>query len=177
MDEQGVHVDLTKIQVIHDWSTSKKMTELRSLLGRANFYHWFVLGFSHISWALSQVTKGGVNAKFVWSVAQQKAFKDLKSRLCLTLVLILPNPQKTFEIETNASDYAISVVLTQHGHPIAYHNETLTDIVRRYPTYDKDMYFIVQECRQWKHYIMGKETIIHTNHKPLQHADTRKVIE
>jgi hypothetical protein len=59
MDEQGVHVDPTKIQVIHDWSTPKTMTELHSFLGLTNFYQWFVLGFSHIAWALSQVTKGG----------------------------------------------------------------------------------------------------------------------
>ena len=30
------------------------------------------------------------------------------------------------------------------------------------------MYSIVQAYRQWKHYILGKETIIHTDHQPLQ---------
>jgi hypothetical protein len=93
MDEQGVHVDPTKIQVICDWSAPKTMTELCSFLGLANFYRWFVLGFSHIAWALSQVTKGGMKAKFVWSVPQQKAFEDLKSCLCSTPVLILPDLQ------------------------------------------------------------------------------------
>jgi hypothetical protein len=29
------------------------------------------------------------------------------------------------------------------------------------------MYSIVQACRQWKHYILGKETVIHTDHRPL----------
>jgi hypothetical protein len=64
-------------------------------------------------------------------------------------------------------------VLTQHGHPVAYHSETLSDTVRKYPTYDKEMYSIVQSCRQWKHYIMGKEMIIHTDHKPLQFIQTQ----
>jgi hypothetical protein len=35
------------------------------------------------------------------------------------------------------------------------------------------MYSIVQACRQWKHYILGKETIIHTDHKPLQFIQTQ----
>jgi hypothetical protein len=52
VDEQGVHVDPTKIQVIHDWAGLKTMTELRSFLGLANFYQRFVLGFSHITWDL-----------------------------------------------------------------------------------------------------------------------------
>jgi hypothetical protein len=59
VDEHGVHVDLAKIQVIHDLPTPTTLTELRSFLGLANFYRWFMLGFSHIAWALSQVTKGG----------------------------------------------------------------------------------------------------------------------
>jgi hypothetical protein len=38
VDEQGVHVDPTKIQVIRDWLAPKTMTELHSFLGLANFY-------------------------------------------------------------------------------------------------------------------------------------------
>jgi hypothetical protein len=114
------------------------------------------------------VTKGGEKANFVWSMPQQKAFEDLKSRLSSTLVFILPNLQQPFEIETYASDYAIGAILTQHGHLVAYYNETLSDTVHIYPTYDKDMYSIVQACPRWKNCILGKETIIHINHMPLQ---------
>jgi hypothetical protein len=85
----------------------------------------------------------------------------------------LPDLQQPFKIETDASDYVVGTVLTQHGHPVAYHSETLSDTVRKYPTYDKEMYSIVQACRQWKHYILGKETIIHTDHKPLQFIQTQ----
>jgi hypothetical protein len=61
---------------------------------------------------------------------------------------------------------------------VAYHSETLSDIVRKYPTYEKEMYSIVQACQQWKHYILGKETIIHTDHRPCAvHTDTREVAE
>jgi hypothetical protein len=157
-------VDPTNIQVIRDWPAPTTLTELRSFLVLANFYHRFVLGFSHITCPLSQVTKGGAKEKFFWSESQQKAFKELKHCLCFAPVLTLPDLQQPFEIKTDASDYAIGEVLTQHGNPVAYHSETLSDTVRKYPTYDKEMYSIVQACRQWKHYILGKETIIHTYH-------------
>jgi hypothetical protein len=71
VDEHGVHVDPAKIQVIRDWPAPTTLTELWSFLGLANFYRRFVLGFSHIAWALSQVTKGGGRAKFVWGKEQQ----------------------------------------------------------------------------------------------------------
>jgi hypothetical protein len=173
MNEQGVHVDSAKIQVIRNWSTPRTITELRSFLGLANFYRRFMLGFSNIAWALSNVTKGGDKAKFFWSPTQQQTFEELKQRLCSTPILTLPDLQQPFEIGTDASDYVVGTVLTQHGHPVAYHSETLSDTVRKYPTYDKEMYSIVQACRQWKHYILGKETIIHTDHKPLQFVQTQ----
>eukprot|EP00253_Pinus_taeda_P026499 PITA_26499 len=89
----GVHVDLPKIQVIQDWPSPTTMTELHNFLDLANFYRRFVLGFSHITWPLSQVTKGGAKAKFFWSASQQKAFIELKDRLCTTPVLALPDLQ------------------------------------------------------------------------------------
>jgi len=50
----------------NNFTTSTKMRFfwLRIFLGLANFYRKFVLGFSHITWPLSQVTKGGAKEKF-----------------------------------------------------------------------------------------------------------------
>jgi hypothetical protein len=56
---------------------------------------------------------------------------------------MLPDLQKPFKIEIDVFDYVIDVVLTQQGHLVAYHNEMLSNVVRRYPTYEKDMYSIV----------------------------------
>ena len=72
----------------------------------------------------------------------------------------------------DASKYALGAVLMQHGHLAAYHSENFSDIVRRYPTYDKELYAIVQACKQCKHYILRKETIIHTDHKHLKFLQT-----
>ena len=67
----------------------------------------------------------------------------MKHRLFFALVLTLPDLQQPFEIETDASEYDIGVVLTQQGHPMAYHSDTFSDTVRKYPTYDKEMYSIM----------------------------------
>ena len=64
IDEWGVHSDLAKIQVIQDWPSPITLTELCSFLALSNFYCRFVLGFSHITWLLSEVTKGGAKEKF-----------------------------------------------------------------------------------------------------------------
>ena len=64
MDNNGVHVDTTKIQEICDKRTVTTLIELRNFLFLSKFYRSFVLGFSHISWSLSQVTKCGSKSKF-----------------------------------------------------------------------------------------------------------------
>jgi hypothetical protein len=174
VDEHGVHVDPAKIQVIHDWPAPTTLTELQSFLGLANFYRRFMLGFSHIAWALSQVTRGGGKENFMWGQSQQKAFDDLKQHLCSALVLSLPDLQQPFEIETDASDYVVGTVLTQHGHLMAYHSETLSDTIHKYPTYNKEMYSIVQACHQWRHYILGRRqssTLIISLYSSCRHKE------
>jgi hypothetical protein len=102
-----------------------------------------MLGFSDIAWVLSQVTGAGGKETFVWVMSPKKYFYDLKKCLCSSPVLSLPYLHHPFEIETYASDYVVGIVLTQHSHPVAYHSETLSNFVRKYATYDKEMYSIM----------------------------------
>ena len=97
----------------------------------------------------------------------------MKHRLYCAPVLMLPDLQQPFDIEIDASDYAIGAILTQQGNLVAYHNEKLSDTIHKYPTYEKEMYSIVQACRQWNHYIFGKQMIIHIDHRPLQFIQTQ----
>jgi hypothetical protein len=97
-----------------------------------------MLGFSHIAWALKQVTRGGGKEIFVWGMSQQQYFDDLKKHLCSSPILSLLDLKHPFEIEADASHYDVGSLLTQHGHLVAYHSETLLDVVRKYPTYEKN---------------------------------------
>jgi hypothetical protein len=107
VNEYGVHVDLVEIQVILDCLAPITLIELQSFLGLENFYRRFMLGFSHIAWALGQVTKGGGKENFAWGKEQHQEFDDLKHHLCSTPVLSLPDLQKQFKIETNSSNYVL----------------------------------------------------------------------
>ena len=89
IDEKGVHMESTKIQVVWYWKSSNTLTDLHRFLGLANFYWRFVLGFSHITWPLNQITMGRVKEKVSWSESQQKVFIELKHRICIVHVLTL----------------------------------------------------------------------------------------
>ena len=67
----------------------------------------------------------------------------------------------------------MGAVLLQHGKPVAFHYETFNCVVVNYPTYDKEFHALVQSVKKWKHYLMGKETIFHTDHQPLQYLQSQ----
>jgi len=67
-------------------------------------------------------------------------------------------------VEIDASGYVMEVVLMQGGRSVCYHSEVFHGAVLNYPTYNKDLYAMVQVVKKWKHYLMGKDKVIHTDH-------------
>ena len=60
----------------------------------------------------------------------------------------------------------------QYGKPTCFHLETFNGAMINYPTYDKELYELVQSVKKWKQYLMGKDAIIHTDHQPLQYLQS-----
>jgi hypothetical protein len=110
-----------------------------------------------------------VKNTFQWEGKQQKSFNTLKGKISTALVLAPSNLQHPFEIEIDVSGYAMAVVLMQYRKPICYHFENFNQVVVNYPTYDKELYALVQSVKKWKHYLLWKETIIHIDHQPLRY--------
>ncbi|GJX52913.1 RNA-directed DNA polymerase, partial [Tanacetum coccineum] len=103
----------------------------------------------------------------------QLAFEELKKQLSSTLVLALSYFDEVFEVECDASGVGIRVVLSQLGRPIAYFSEKLNDAKRRYTTYDKEFYAIIRALDHWKHYLISKEFILHSDYEALKHKSGR----
>eukprot|EP00253_Pinus_taeda_P008944 PITA_08944 len=143
--------------------------DLRS--GYHQYWRRFIANFFIISSPLHALTS--VKKAFHWGGKQQKSFDTLKEKISTTPMLALPDLQQPFEIETDASGYAMGVVLMQQRKHGCYHLETFSQAVVNYPTHDKELYALVQSVKKWKHYLIGKETIIHTDHHPLQYLQSQ----
>jgi hypothetical protein len=77
-----------------------------------------VWDFSTIAAPLHELTKNGVS--FHWGPSQQQAFDALKSKLTQAPLLQLPDFDRTFELECDASGIGIGGVLIQGGKPVAF---------------------------------------------------------
>ena len=80
---------------------------------------------------------------FKWCSEQDHALIEIKERLCGTPLLALPDFSTTFEIECDASGIGIGAVLMQEKWPIAYFSEKLNGAALNYPTYDKELYALM----------------------------------
>jgi hypothetical protein len=168
-------IDPSKINVIVNWPEPKSVIEVQSFLGAVQYWRRFISNFSFIVAPLHGLTS--VKNTFQWEGKQQKDFDTLKENISIALVLALLNLQQPFEIETHASGYAMGAVLMQYRRPICYHSGTFNQVVVNYPTYDKELCALVQSVKKWKHYLLGKETIIHTNHQPLQYLQGQSKLQ
>jgi len=106
-----------------------------------------VPNFITIAAPLNELVKKVVVYK--WGKDQEKAYETLKQKLINPPLLALPNLSKTFEIECDASNVGIGVVLLQEGHPIAYFSEKLKGSHINYSTYDKKLYALVRTLQTW----------------------------
>ncbi|XP_052483283.1 uncharacterized protein LOC128037043 [Gossypium raimondii] len=98
---QGVEVDHEKIKAIQNGHESTSITRNRSFHGLASFYRRFVPNFSSITAPLTGIIKK--NSSFLWGKEQEDAFLKIKDCLTKAPVLALPDFDKTFEIECDAS--------------------------------------------------------------------------
>ncbi|KAK1651489.1 hypothetical protein QYE76_069294, partial [Lolium multiflorum] len=174
VSKHGVEVDVSKIEAIQNWPTPMNVSQVRSFHGLAGFYRRFVPNFSTIAAPLNDLTKKGV--VFEWGAAQDHAFDELKRLLTSAPLLALPDFNKQFEIECDASGIGIGGVLMQEGRPIAYFSEKLSGAKLNYPIYDKELYALIRVLEVWQHYLWPKEFIIHSDHEALKYLKAQSTL-
>ncbi len=81
-----------------------------------------------------------------------------------------------FELEVDASGYAVGAVLLQRKedskkHPIGYYSATLNKAQRNYDIYDLKLLAIVMALRNWRPLLVGSphKIIIYSDHLNLQY--------
>jgi hypothetical protein len=146
-------MDLEKVKAIKEWSSPKSMFEVRSFHGLESFYRKFIRDFSGICAPMMDTVKKKQKS-FKWTEEAERRFNIPKEKIIERPILVLPNFEKTFQVRCDASGVAIGAILSQDNRHVSYFSEKLNETKRKYSTYDKEFYAMIQTLKKWRHYLV-----------------------
>lgn len=171
---QGISMDEKKVEAVNKWPKPTKVKEVQAFLGLANFYRRFVKDFSSIVKPLTTLTKK--DHPWTWGNKEQLAFDTLKQKMSEKPVLIHPDPEKPYFLETDASGVAMGAVLSQRDkdgrlHPVAFMSKGFTGAEINYDTHDKELLAILKAFEEWRiHLEDTKDPVtVLTDHRNLEY--------
>ncbi|XP_017644158.1 uncharacterized protein LOC108484769 [Gossypium arboreum] len=143
-------MDKTKFECISSWLVPRLVKELRSFLGLSGYYLRFIRDYGTLARPLTELLK---KDGWGWSEQETVAFQALKEALSAASVLVLPNFQLEFTVDTNASGFGIGAVLQQQGRPVAFFSKALGVRHQALSIYEKEMLVVLLAVRKWHTYL------------------------
>ncbi|KAL2491474.1 RT RNaseH 2 domain-containing protein [Abeliophyllum distichum] len=99
------------------------------------------------------IEKGSGKVKTINLIAQP-IVEVAKSVLIKIRFWPLLDMDKAFEVQTDASDFALGRVIMQKSHPMAYKSRKLNNAERRYSVHEKKLLAVVHCLIVWRHIYM-----------------------
>lgn len=168
--EQGViSVNPENIKAVHDWKVPTTVRGLQAFLGFINYHRAHLPKLAEIAVPLYQLTRK--NTEFIWSPTHEEAFQTLKTAMVTPPILVLPNSTDPFILDTDASAFAVSGVLSQVQDKVekvvAYASASLTPPQRRYCTTRRELLAVLVFIRHFRHHLLHKQFLVRTDHSSL----------
>jgi len=171
ISKKGIEVDKAKLDVIDKLPPPVNVKGIHSFLDHAGFYRLFIKDFSKIAKPVSNLlNKEDV---FVFDDECLDAFNTLKAKSVSAPVITSPDWGHEFELMSDASDYAVGVVLGQRKgrvfHTIYYASKVLNDVQINYATTEKELVAIVFALEKFRSYLIGSRIVMYTDHAAIKY--------
>lgn len=175
----GLEIDHEKVVAITDFPAPKNRKQLKSFLGCINYYNKFLDQFSQTVQPLLRLTSKKV--PFKWTDKEEQIFKEIKQLFLNANVLKHPDPNKTYYLQTDASDIAIGGHLYQYDEQgkkaaIIFISRALKPAERHYTTTEKELISVVHCLQKVRYIILGSKLVIQTDNQAITFLKTCKLI-
>ncbi len=169
VDVYKVRMDDAKIKTIIKWPIFRNFRDIQIFLGFANFYRRFILRFSRVVKPLTDLLIGMVRGRktgpFSWLDEAEEVFRLLKELFTSAPILRMFNPELRIRIETDTSEFALRVVISQLfpdlrtgreiWYSITFWSRKMTNAKHNYETHDEKLLAVVATFKEWRHYTEG----------------------
>ncbi len=173
-----IRPQLDKVETIRRYRPPTTKKQVRSFLGLLGWYRRFIPNFSARASVLTDLTRATVPNKVVWTEQCERAFQDLREAVCGDSVLLSPDFQKPFILQTDASGVGLGAVLLQdvngNRRPVAFLSRKLFPRETRYSTVEKECLAIKWATDSFRYYLLGRPFVLETDHRALQWLDRMK---
>ena len=168
VSEKGIEIDPAKTSCVKNWPVPNNHETLRQFLGFASYYRKFIQNFAEIAAPLHALTEK--TKSWQWTEQCEAAFSSLKGKLLLPPILSFPQFDRTFVVDTDASQEGIGAVLAHEGHEqvIAYASRVLSKAEKQYCATRREMLALVWAVKCFRPYLWGRRFIIRTDHNSLR---------
>jgi hypothetical protein len=167
----GVSVDLGKVKDMLEWEPPQNVSDICNFLSLAGYYHRFIKYFSKIAKPMTRLLEKG--KEFKRSQECQACFEELRKRLTSAPVLTLLDITRSSNVYCDASRSGLGCTLMQDGRVVSYASRQLKKHKENYPTHDLELADVVHALKIYRHYIIGHQCEIYTDHKSLKYIFTQ----
>ena len=168
---QGLLPNPKRVMAVQDFPAPCNVTELRQFLGLASYYRRFVAQFAKIASPLHRLT--GKDVRWEWTEDCQTAFSELKQRLLNSPVLVYPDFDLDFILETDASKDGLGAILSQKKaddklHPVAYASRSTSSPEKNYSVTELETLAVVWAVQHFRAYLYGHNVTVITDHSAVK---------
>ena len=159
--------DPERLSPLRELPIPRNVKEQKRVVGLFSYYSQWIKDFGGKARPLAQ------NSVFPLTGDALESFNSLNINVESSVVQAV-DETRPFQVETDASEFALSATLNQNGRPVAFFSRNLNKSELKHVSVEKEAAAIVEAVRKWSHYLTGNHFTLITDQKSVAYMFNTK---